>query len=131
MIGYFSDESGSQRYPAQLRDNYPDQGNFIAFVGNLESKNFVRQCAILFRVAVSLPCQEAVFPSSVKGVDWSDHWSFWQEGYPALMVTDTALYRYPHYHRAEDTPDKIDYQRTAQVVEGMRGLLRALTIAGG
>jgi Zn-dependent M28 family amino/carboxypeptidase len=59
-------------------------------------------------------------------VDWSDHASFWEQGYPALMVTDTAPYRYPHYHRASDTPDKVDYERLARVVSGLEQMLREL-----
>jgi hypothetical protein len=53
------------------------------------------------------------------GIHWSDHWSFWQEGYAAVMVTDTALFRYPHYHASTDTPDRIDYERLARVVAGL------------
>ena len=53
------------------------------------------------------------------GIGWSDHWAFWQEGYPAIMVTDTAPFRYPHYHTPYDTPDKIDYDRLARVVAGL------------
>jgi len=56
-------------------------------------------------------------------VDWSDHWSFWDEGYPALMVTDTAPFRYPYYHTAADTPDKVDSDRLARVVSGLRATL--------
>ena len=63
-------------------------------------------------------------PAFIPGVDWSDHWSFWQENYPALMVTDTAPYRYPHYHTLRDTPDKVDYERLARVVTGLHGMLR-------
>jgi Zn-dependent M28 family amino/carboxypeptidase len=62
----------------------------------------------------------------IPGVGWSDHWAFWQEGYPALMVTDTAPFRYPHYHTAADTPDKIDYERLARVVAGLERSIRKL-----
>ena len=61
----------------------------------------------------------AAVPASIRGVGWSDHWSFWQAGYDAIMVTDTAFFRYAHYHAAEDTPDKVDYERTARVVAGL------------
>ena len=57
---------------------------------------------------------------------WSDHWSFWQAGYPAIMVTDTALYRYPHYHAATDTPDKLDYTGLARVTGGLADVVTAL-----
>ena len=61
----------------------------------------------------------AALPGSIQGIGWSDHWSFWQEGWPAFMVTDTAPFRYPHYHETTDTPDKVDYGRTARVVIGL------------
>jgi Zn-dependent M28 family amino/carboxypeptidase len=67
-----------------------------------------------------------VAPALIPGVDWSDHASFWEQGYPALMLTDTALYRYPHYHSAADTPDKVDYERLARVVTGLELMLREL-----
>lgn len=67
----------------------------------------------------SFPSEYLVAPGIVPGVSWSDQLSFWRAGYPAIMVTDTAFYRYPHYHTAQDTPDKIDYARMAQVVEGL------------
>jgi len=65
-------------------------------------------------------------PAAIPGVDWSDHWSFWEEGYPALMLTDTAPFRYPHYHTRDDTPDKVDYERLARVVAGLKGMLQDL-----
>ena len=65
-------------------------------------------------------------PAIIPGVDWSDHASFWEQGYPALMLTDTAPYRYPWYHTAQDTPDKVDYARLARVVRGLRGMLAEL-----
>ena len=65
-------------------------------------------------------------PSFVPGVAWSDQLSFWRAGYPALMVTDTAFYRYRHYHAPTDTPEKLDYARMAGVVEGLARMLGAL-----
>jgi len=62
----------------------------------------------------------------VPGVWWSDHWSFWMEDYPAIMISDTAPYRYPFYHTPMDTPDKLDYSRTARVVDGLAHVVRAL-----
>jgi hypothetical protein len=72
------------------------------------------------------PSRGAAASASVTGIDWSDHWSFWQAGYPALMVTDTAPYRNPHYHKSTDTPDTVDYQRTARVVVGLASVLEDL-----
>jgi hypothetical protein len=62
----------------------------------------------------------------IPGIGWSDHWSFWQCGYPAIMVTDTAPFRYPHYHEQTDTPDKLDYDRFALVVSGMESVIEEL-----
>lgn len=118
-IGYYSDEAGSQQYPPPLNLWYPSQGNFIGFVGNIDSGDRVREAVGTFRDRTQFPSEGAALPSDLPGVGWSDHWSFWQQGYQALMVTDTAPFRYPYYHTIEDTPDKIDYNRFARVVDGL------------
>jgi Zn-dependent M28 family amino/carboxypeptidase len=125
-IGYYSDRRGSQRYPFPLSFFYPDTGNFIAFVSNFASRPLLHEVISSFRRHAEFPSEGAAAPASLSGVDWSDHWSFWQEGYPAVMVTDTAPFRYPHYHAAQDTPDKVDYERLARVVSGLHGMLRDL-----
>lgn len=119
-IGYYADTEGSQRYPNRLYAwLYPERGDFIGFVGNIASRKLVRQCLRSFRIHTEFPSEGVAAPGGMMGIHWSDHWSFWEEGYPALMVTDTALFRYPHYHAATDTPDKIDYERLARVVAGL------------
>lgn len=125
-IGYFSDAPGSQQYPAPLGWIYPDTGNFIGFVGNLRSAALVRRCVDLFRRSADFPSEGGAFPGLIPGVSWSDHASFWEAGYPALMVTDTAFYRYPHYHSAEDLPQQLDYGRMARVVHGLAGVVAGL-----
>jgi hypothetical protein len=126
-IGYFSDEPRSQKYPSPgLGFFYPTKGNFIGFVGNLPSRALVRRAVGLFREQKKIPSEGAALPSFVPGVGWSDQWSFWQCGYPAIMVTDTAPFRYPHYHSSTDTPDKLDYDRFALVVSGMEGVIAEL-----
>ncbi|OWW23041.1 hypothetical protein AYR66_24300 [Noviherbaspirillum denitrificans] len=125
-IGYYDDSKGSQRYPPPLDALYPDTGNFIAFVGDLGSRDLVRTVVGAFRRHTPFPSEGLAAPASVPGVDWSDHWSFRMHGYPALMVTDTAPYRYPHYHTAQDTPDKVDYARMARVVKGIERVVREL-----
>lgn len=120
MIGYFSDTPGSQRYPLPLfKLLYPSAGNYIALVGNLRSRRFTRAIAAEFKKAVNLPVITLNAPSVVVGIDFSDHWSFNRFGYEALMVTDTAFYRNPHYHAPSDTPDTLDYERMSRVVEGL------------
>ncbi len=125
-IGYYSDRPGSQRYPFPLNFFYPSTGNFIAFVSNLSSRALLHEAIASFRRHAGFPSEAVAAPAIIPGVDWSDHWSFWQEGWPALMVTDTAPYRYPHYHTMQDTPDKVDYERLARVVTGLHGMLREL-----
>lgn len=125
-MGFYSEAPGSQRYPFPLASFYPDQADFIAFVGNLRSRSLVRQAIGAFRSAGRMPSEGLAAPFFITGVGWSDHWSFWQEGYPAMMVTDTAFYRYDAYHSAEDTPERLDYPRLARVVSGLVPTVLAL-----
>lgn len=118
-IGYFADAPGSQVYPFPFKFFYPSQGNFIAFIGNLQSRRLVRRVIASFRRTSQFPSEGAALPASVPGVGWSDQWAFWRHGYPGLMVTDTAIFRYPYYHTPGDTPDKLDYGRLARVVAGL------------
>ncbi|HEV3028441.1 MAG TPA: M28 family peptidase [Planctomycetota bacterium] len=125
-IGYYSDLEGSQKYPAPLGFFYPSRGNFIAFVGNVGSRSLVRRCVRVFRERAAFPSEGGAVPGFLPGVGWSDHESFWASGYPGVMVTDTAPFRYPHYHLPGDTPDKIDYDRCARVVDGVEEVVRVL-----
>ncbi|MCB0218120.1 MAG: M28 family peptidase [Chrysiogenetes bacterium] len=122
-LGYYSDVPGSQRYPPGLDAFYPHTGNFVAFVGNVGSFGLMRQCLKQFQQASTFPSQGAALPGFLPGVGWSDHWSFWQHDYDAIMVTDTAPFRYFDYHEASDTPEKIDYERMAQVVSGLESVV--------
>ena len=127
-IGYFSDAPHSQTYPAPgLGVFYPRIGNFIGFVSNVQSRSLLRRVIALFRKHAKIPSEGAALPAFVPGVSWSDQWSFWQQGYPAIMVTDTAPFRYPYYHSSNDTPDKLDYDRFALVVSGMEKVIEQLT----
>ena len=128
-IGWYSDRPGSQQYPFPFDRIYPDTGNFLAFIGDLHSRALVRRTLRSFRTHASFPSEGAVAPGLVQGVDWSDHWSYAQFGAPAIMLTDTAPFRYPYYHTAQDTPDKVDYERLARVVKGVEAVVRDL--AGG
>jgi hypothetical protein len=119
-IGYFSDAPNSQIYPSRaLGAFYPKVGNFIGFVSNVHSRTLLRRAIALFREHAKIPSEGAALPWFIPGVSWSDQWSFWKNGYPGIMVTDTAPFRYPYYHSADDTPDKLDYDRFALVVSGM------------
>lgn len=118
-IGYYREQHGSQSYPPMLKYFYPDTGNFIAFVSNLESKRIMREGVRTFSSATNFPVQSIATLAVVPGVAFSDHQSFWRHGYKALMVTDTAMYRYPYYHTAQDTPDKLDYEPFTEVTNGL------------
>ena len=125
-IGYYTDEEGSQNYPPPLSFFYPSTGNFVAFVGNLSSRRLVHDAISAFRQHASFPSEGAALPGWMEGVYWSDHWSFWEEGYPALMVTDTAPFRFKAYHTQADRPDRLDYPRFARVVTGLEAVVREL-----
>ena len=128
-IGFYSDAPGSQRYPFPFSVFYPDRGDFLAFVANFASRGLLHKTLAVFRAHVQFASEGVAAPAWIPGVDWSDQWSFWREGYPAVMITDTALYRYPHYHSSRDTPDKVDYDRLARVVRGLERTFRALDAA--
>lgn len=120
MIGFYSDVEGSQHYPMPGMDLvYPDRGNFIAVVGRLSDFGATRKVKALMSGATELPVYSINAPSLIPGIDFSDHINYWYEGYPAIMITDTAFYRNQNYHRAGDTYDKLDYKRMAEVVQGV------------
>ncbi len=123
-IGFYSSEPGSQVYPAPFGLMFPDRGDFIAFVGMMGSRALVRETMRSFRSHTSFPTIGGVAPGFVPGIAWSDHWAFAQQGFQAVMITDTAPFRYPHYHRPSDTPDKVDTEKVARVVKGMERVIR-------
>ena len=129
-IGYYRDEPGSQEYPPLFRYFYPSSGNFIAFVSNLRSRPQLKQLTTAFRNCSDFPVEQVSAFSWIPGVSWSDHFSFWLRRYRAVMVTDTAFYRYPYYHSYEDTAEKLDYERLAAVTVGLYGALTHLSEKG-
>lgn len=126
-IGSYSDVEGSQQYPFPFGLFYPSRSDFIAFVGNLASRALVREAVGSFRRHAEFPSEGVAAPGGIVGIGWSDHWSFWEQKYPALMVTDTALFRYAHYHLPSDTPERVDYERMARVVNGLARVIEDLT----
>jgi Zn-dependent M28 family amino/carboxypeptidase len=129
MLGYYSDERGSQNYPYPLgtilKAILGDRGNFVAFISNLESRELMVESLQTFRNSTKFPSHGIALPSFVTGVDWSDHRSFWGKGYKAIMIGDTALYRNKYYHTPEDTPDKLDYDKMARVTAGLGRMLNS------
>lgn len=128
-VGYFSDAPGSQAYPPPFSLLYPSVGNFIGFVGNLASRPLVARVIAAFRGVAVLPSEGLAAPTGVPGVDWSDQQAFWRHGFAALMITDTAPFRYAHYHYLTDTPDRLDYDRMVRLVQGLLAVMDA--VAGG
>ena len=125
-MGYYSDAEGSQQYPSPFHLLFPSTGHFLAIVSNIGSVGLMRSFTRHFKAGSPLPIIASPAPESIPGVGWSDHWSFWRKGYKALLLTDTAPYRYPHYHAPSDTPDRLDYIRLAWAAQGIAKAAREL-----
>jgi Zn-dependent M28 family amino/carboxypeptidase len=118
MIGYFSDEPNSQKFPLSLLSLfYPNKGNFAVIVGDFTNIFTTRNLKSAMNGDV--PVYSANVPSFVNGVDFSDHRNYWNLGYNAVMITDTAFYRNFNYHTKDDTAEKLDYPKMAKIVEGV------------
>lgn len=128
MIGYFSDEPGSQKFPNPiLKLLYPSRGNFITVVGNFGQLGLVRKVKRAMRSATSLPVHSINAPGWLPGIDFSDHRNYWQWGFPAVMITDTSFYRNENYHTSQDTSEKLDYNRMAMVVQAVYSAILELS----
>ena len=127
MLGYYSDARRSQYYPRPVRRFYPRTGNFIAFVGNLMSRSFLRESISSFRNRARFPSEGLVAPQLlVPDIRRSDNAAFWFHGYPAVMITDTSNFRNWNYHQMTDKYDTLDYNRMALVVDGLVRMLEAV-----
>jgi Zn-dependent M28 family amino/carboxypeptidase len=129
-LGYYSDAPGSQRYPPLFRFLYPDRGDFLGLVSDLRSRRVMRRVVKVFRSSSDFPLQHTATLRWIPGVAWSDHLPFWRQGYPALMATDTAFYRYRYYHTAQDTPDKLTYPAFGEATEALGRCFAALAEQG-
>ena len=107
---------------------YPNRANFIAFASNLGSRALLQRSIDVFRRHASIPSEGGALPEDIPGIGWSDQWSFWRFGYDAIMVTDTAPFRNPHYHERSDLPDTLDYARLARTTEGLIAVIRDLAV---
>jgi Zn-dependent M28 family amino/carboxypeptidase len=127
MVGYTDPRPGSQRYPAGLGWFYPDRGDFIAVIGNWNSNRLLRRFARRLRQVEGLPVETLSLPGNgalIPAARLSDHSPFWDLGFPALLITDTAFLRNPHYHRGSDSLETLDINFMAKVCEGVvRGVL--------
>lgn len=125
MLGFYSEEANSQYYPPGLEALHPDKANFIALVGNRASASLAAQTVSSFKTNTPFPI-EYIAGDNIPEAEYSDNWSFWQEGYPALMITDTSFFRYMHYHKDSDTYEKLNYQKMSQVVQGLHAVIMDL-----
>ena len=123
-IGAFSDKPGTQKYPSPFNLIFADVANFVAFVALPGGRSFLHEVVGGFRRHAQFPTIGGTAPDFVDGVGWSDHWSFYVLGYPAIMITDTALFRYREYHTPGDLPDKVDYEKLARITIGIEKALR-------
>lgn len=127
MIGYFSDEPGSQRYPIPfLKLCYPSKGNYIALVGGVGDRELIATAKKAMKGSAPLPVYSSCIPRAIESVHLSDHRNYWPFGYPAVMVTDTSFYRNPNYHLASDTWQTLDYSRMAHAVTQVHQAVIAL-----
>jgi hypothetical protein len=129
-LGCFLDYPGSQHYPPPLGLLYPSKGDFVAFVAMTGSRDLMQALIGSFRKHTRFPSVGGVAPGFVPGIDWSDHWAFEEFRYPAVMITDTAYFRYPHYHKTTDTPDKVDVDKLARITHGIERVVREMAAPG-
>ena len=118
MIGYF-DSNLVQEYPIGLKWLYPSHGNFIATVGNLQSREMTADYCNAMKNLNQLQCERIIAPSFVQSMDFSDHLNYWNLGYPAMLITDTGSYRNKNYHTDQDRIETLDVGKMAQVVNGL------------
>ncbi len=126
MLGFYTNQPNTQSYPLLLKFFYPDQGRFIAVVGNLQSRHYVKRIKQVFEQETKIPVESLVAPRWVRGVDFSDHMNFWDKGIPAVMLTDTAFYRNPNYHHPNDLLPTLDFEKMAEVTTGVALLIQGL-----
>lgn len=122
MLGFTDKRPGGQKLPPHLVGIYPNVGDFIGVCGNDNSLRWMNTVAEAMKAVPGLPVESLAVPGNgemLPPVRLSDHSSFWDKGYPALMVTDTSFFRNPHYHQETDTPDTLDYPFLAKVTQGM------------
>ena len=128
-VGYYSDKPQSQNYPSILKFFYPNTGNFLSMVSNMPSRKLLKKTAASFQAASKLPIEKLWAPATlVNAITLSDQWSFWQCGYKAVMLCDTAFFRTPHYHTRQDTIEKLNYDKMADVVDGTKQILLDLSL---
>ncbi|MFA5898513.1 MAG: M28 family peptidase [Hyphomicrobium sp.] len=125
-LGAFSDKAGTQKYPAPFDLIFPDVANFVALVALPGGRAFLHEFVGEFREHAKMPTIGGTAPDFIDGIGWSDHWAFYMFGYPGIMITDTALFRYPEYHTPSDLPDKVNYDKLAHITLAVEASLRQM-----
>ena len=124
MIGYFSEEPGSQGFQNEaLKQIYPNTGNFIVVVGKVGQEDTVQRVQSLMKETCKIDVQSINAPISLPGVSLSDHRNYWAQGYQAVMINDTSFLRNPHYHQKSDTIDTLDFDKMTEVVKGVYNVI--------
>lgn len=120
MIGYFKDEKKTQSYPLGfLSLFYGNKGNYITLVKKTGAGKFTRKFCKSFKSTKTIKTKKFTGPPSLPGIDFSDHMNYWNFGFKALMITDTAFYRNQNYHQTSDKMETLDLQRMAKVIDGV------------
>jgi Zn-dependent M28 family amino/carboxypeptidase len=119
-VGFYSEEKNSQTYPLPFMDLiYPKTGDFIGIVSDLKSRYWMRRLKSILKKHTKLKVESiSAPPALVPGMDFSDHLPFWERGFKALMVTDTAFLRNPFYHTHKDLPHFLDYEKIEELLKG-------------
>jgi hypothetical protein len=123
MLGYYNDRPRSQLYPPFLQLFFPDTGNYIGAVSDIESRGLLAQFGGAWRRASRFPLIASILPGPFSSLALSDQLNFWELGFPALMISDTAFYRNANYHESTDLPDTLDYERMAEVTNALAAVL--------
>ena len=131
MLAYFTDKKNSQKYPhPDMAAQYSNKGNFITIVGNENSKLIAEKVTAGLKSFCAVPALCLIANPAVPGVDLSDHAPFWNAGYRAIMITDTAFYRNHHYHEPSDTIDTLNFEYFSEVVSGLFQSFKQLDMEG-
>jgi Zn-dependent M28 family amino/carboxypeptidase len=125
-LGVYYDQPGTQSYPSPFDKVFENKGNFVSFVGSTAARRLVHDAISSFLTHTKFPSIGGVAPRYIRGIDWSDHAPFDDLGWPAIMITDTAVFRYQHYHQTTDTPDKVDNEKLARITKGIERVIRDL-----
>lgn len=130
-LGYYDTSPGSQSYPLPgLGFAYSNRADFIGLVTRLSDLSLLRKISAGFKDAGVIPTESAALPGFLPGVNWSDHWSFWKHGYPGMLITDTLLFRDPHYHTPGDTPERLNYQNMGRITTALVSTIEKLAFHG-